>query len=163
MSTIRAVWRLNAAIGAAALMCLGVACGSSQATGPAATSAPPTPAAPTPYPSKLTVMGSEYVFKPSVIDLKVGQQITLTVVNAGKVPHDMKSDIPISGLVYTQSSNVPDEQVSNAAGGVYDVDFKTGTTAIVSFTPTKAGTYVFHCDQPGHTEAGMQGTFVVHE
>jgi uncharacterized cupredoxin-like copper-binding protein len=74
----------------------------------------------------------------------------------------MKSPLANSGLAYTTADNKPDEMVDNVAKNNLDIDFDKGTTAVVSFTPTTAGTYEFHCDQPGHANAGMHGNFVVH-
>jgi uncharacterized cupredoxin-like copper-binding protein len=152
--------------GAAALVTLGVACGSAQATTQSNQGQPSQQAAATPaaaaYPSKITVLANEYLYAPNHIDLKAGQPVTLTIVNGGKVDHDMKSEIPLTGLSYTKSDNEPGEQADNAAKNVYDVDFNVGTTAVITFTPTTAGSFPFRCDQPGHTEAGMTGVFVVH-
>jgi uncharacterized cupredoxin-like copper-binding protein len=36
-----------------------------------------------------------------------------------------------------------------------------GKPALALFTPTAPGTYMFYCDVPGHTEAGMVGTLIV--
>jgi len=112
-------------------------------------------------PQQITMHADEFSFTPNTVTLTVGQPVQLTIVNDGKLDHDLKSDIPISNLSYQKASNPADEQKDNAAKGILDVDYDKGVTAQVTFTPTKAGTYEFHCDIPGHTEAGMKGTFVV--
>jgi len=112
-------------------------------------------------PQQITVHAGEFYFKPNTITLTVGQPVQLTIINDGQLDHDMKSAIPIANLSYQKASNPADEQHENAEQGVFDVDFDKGTTAQVTFTPTKAGTYELHCDVAGHTEAGMKGTFVV--
>jgi uncharacterized cupredoxin-like copper-binding protein len=162
MGRIRIGLRVRALAGAAALLTLGVACGNGQAdTGQQAAevAAKPTPLV---VPSTITVIANEFLFKPSQIDLKAGQAVTIRIVNAGQADHDMKSSVPITGLVYTNSDNAPNEKVDNVANNNYDVDFHVGTTAVVTFTPTSVGTFEFHCDQPGHANAGMHGNFVVH-
>lgn len=141
------------------LATLGVACGGSAQTPAQKVVATPTPVV---VPAGITVLANEYLYAPNHIDLKVGQPVTLTIVNGGKTDHDMKSEIPLTGLSYAKADNNPDEEKENSAKNVFDVDFNVGTTAVISFTPTTPGAFGFKCDQPGHTEAGMTGTFVVH-
>ena len=112
-------------------------------------------------PQQVHLTAKEFSYTPNTVDLTVGQPVQLTIVNAGTVDHDIKSDIPIANLTYQRADNDPSEQSDNAAKGVFDVDFAPGHTSQVTFTPTKAGTYAFACDEPGHTQAGMKGTFVV--
>jgi uncharacterized cupredoxin-like copper-binding protein len=163
MGRIRLGLRMRALAGAAALLTLGVACGNGQA-GSGGQQAAEVAARPTPVvaPDTITVIANEYLFKPNQIDLKAGQSVTLRIVNAGQADHDMKSALALSGLTYTNSDNKPDEKVDNVKNNNYDVDFNIGTTAVVTFTPTTPGTFEFHCDQPGHANAGMHGNFVVH-
>ncbi len=112
-------------------------------------------------PQQVKLTADEYSFGPSSITVTAGQPVQLTIVNAGKVAHDLKSDIPVKDLSYQQADNDADEQQENAEKGVLDVDFGVGTTAQVTFTPTKTGTFSFNCDVPGHADAGMKGSFVV--
>jgi len=42
-----------------------------------------------------------------------------------------------------------------------DTAVEAGQKATFEFTPTKAGTFDFVCDVPGHKEAGMVGKIVV--
>jgi len=122
-------------------------------TKPAAQQAPPV--------QQVTLTGSEFSFSPSTIDLQVGQRVELTIKNAGSLDHDLKSEIPLSGLTYLEADNPKDEEANNIATGAFDVDYNTGTVARISFVPSQAGVYQFACDLPGHKEAGMVGTFVV--
>lgn len=46
-------------------------------------------AAATPEPVNLTIEMSEYAFSPDQIDLKVGQEVTFTIVNAGALEHEI--------------------------------------------------------------------------
>lgn len=112
-------------------------------------------------PQQITLNAADMSFTPSNVQMMVGQPVQLTVTNLGQLDHDIKSDIPISQLTYIQADNDPQEQVDNAAQAVLDVDFDKGDTATVTFVPTTAGTYNFECDQPGHADAGMKGTFIV--
>lgn len=153
--------RLAMASLGAVLALAGVACGSaaSSSSGPAKQAAQPRQAQLT---SAVRVVADEFMFMPSTIQLAAGHPVTVTFVNNGKVDHDMKSQIPISDLKYGKADNDADEQTENSAQNVFDVDFNAGNTAVVTFTPTKAGTYSFWCDEPGHKDAGMTGSFVVH-
>jgi uncharacterized cupredoxin-like copper-binding protein len=118
------------------------------------------PSQPAP-PQQATLIGSEFSFSPNTINLQVGQRVDLTIKNAGALDHDLKSEIPLSGLTYLAADNAKDEEATNIANGVFDVDYNTGTVAQVSFVPSKAGVYQFFCDLPAHKESGMVGTFVV--
>lgn len=158
--------RCGGAVVAFAALTLIAGCGAgTTAAGPdsaagGAASASTTPAA-QPVQSSYTLTANEFSYTPNTVQLKVGQAVTLHIVNAGAVDHDLKSDMAISNLVYTKAANPADEQADNVAKNVLDVDFDAHTDATVTFTPTTAGSYTFHCDEPGHTEAGMTGTFVV--
>jgi len=158
------------AIGSLAVLLAVSACGSAPAThtnvgGTQAVAAQPAtgiqaPAAPA-APQQVAMSATEFTFAPNTVQLMVGRPVQLTITNDGQVDHDIKSDMPIRDLTYLKADNDADEQQENAAQGVFDVDFNKGDTSQVTFVPTKAGTYQFYCDQPGHREAGMVGTFVV--
>ncbi len=112
-------------------------------------------------PQQVTLNAADLSFTPTSVQFMVGQPVQLTITNLGQLDHDIKSDIPISQLTYVQADNDVQEQQDNAAQGVFDIDFNKGDTAQVNFVPTTAGTYNFVCDQPGHADAGMKGSFVV--
>jgi uncharacterized cupredoxin-like copper-binding protein len=155
--------RAFALAGATVFLSLGaVACGNGTAATPQQAAEVAAKPAAVVVPDTITVIASDFLYKPQQIDLKAGQKVTLRIVNSGEANHDMKSPLAISGLAYTTADNKPDEMVDNVAKNNLDIDFDKGTTAVVSFTPTTAGTYEFHCDQPGHANAGMHGNFVVH-
>ena len=134
--------------------------GGAQAVEPGAgVQAPPAPAAV----QQVALSATELSFTPNTVQLTVGRPAQLTIRNDGQVDHDIKSDIPIRDLQYLKADNATDEQQQNAQRGVLDIDFNKGDTGQVTFVPTKAGTYQFYCDQPGHREAGMVGSFIVQE
>ena len=138
-------WRLPAALASAALVLVLVPVSALLAAGP----------------QQVTMKAADFSFSPDTVTVTAGQPVQLTIVNEGKVDHDLKSAIPVSGLTYQEADNDPDEQKENSEQGTFDVDFAVGHTSQITFTPTKAGSYEFFCDVPGHKEQGMKGMFVV--
>lgn len=45
--------------------------------------------APTPDPVNLTIDMKEFTFEPAVLQLRVGQQVTLDLTNSGQLPHEI--------------------------------------------------------------------------
>lgn len=159
-------------VGSIAVLLAVSACGSAQVGqtnvgGPQAVAARPitgiqAPAGTTSA-QQVALSATEFKFTPNSIHLTVGRPVQMTITNAGAVNHDIKSAMPIRDLTYIQADNDAAEQRDNAAHGVFDVDFNQGHTSKVTFVPTTAGTYQFYCDEPGHKEAGMVGSFVVQD
>lgn len=95
------------------------------------------------------VLGSYYI-KPDKISVKVGQPVTLNLVNeATLVPHDLVIKAPDAGIDIA-------------------VDVPAGKKASVTFTPTKVGRYDMVCDKKllflkSHKDKGMHGTLEVVE
>ena len=114
--------KARAAILLAGLALLGVACGGS---GNAA-----------------TVTLSEFTIKPKGVQLRAGQPATLTLVNGGKVEHNLKLDPAVT--------DTPLPEV-----------LKPGERATITFTPKGSGTFQYACTIPGHAPAGMTGTMTV--
>lgn len=95
------------------------------------------------------VLGSYYI-KPDKITVKVGQTVTLNLVNeATIVPHDLVIKAPEAGIDFA-------------------MDVPAGKKASVTFTPTKVGQYPMICDKKllffkSHKDKGMHGTLEVVE
>lgn len=154
MTTVRSIL-------CAAVVLLATACGgTSDSTPPGSASSPSSrPTAPA---GAITLSATDFKYVPSSIALKVGVPVTLFITNDAKSDdHDLQSDLPIAALSYAHADNPDDEQADNVKNATLDVDFGAGGWAQVTFTPTQAGTFAFHCGEPGHTEAGMTGAFVV--
>jgi plastocyanin len=88
---------------------------------------------------EITVATTEFKFNPDTITVKVGDHVKVTLDNSkGTLKHDfVQSDLNINASV------------------------EAGQKSTFEFTPTKAGTFDFTCDVPGHQEAGMVGKIVV--
>lgn len=105
------------------------------ADAPAAPPAATEPAAAAPQGVTIT-MGDTF-FDPTTASIPAGTATTFTLVNNGATLHNFSiAELNIS------------------------VDVEAGATQTVDINAA-AGTYTFHCDVPGHTEAGMTGTLTV--
>lgn len=90
----------------------------------------------------IAIDATEFAYTPNKFDAKVGEKLTLKITNKGTLDHSLV--------------------IAGADGAVITrVDVKLGSTATLDFTPSKAGTYQFYCDVPGHKESGMTGTINV--
>ena len=101
-------------------------------------------------PQTIDVVLGSYFIKPDKITVKVGQPVTLNLVNeATMVPHDLVIKAPEAGIDIA-------------------VDVPAGKKASVTFTPTKVGRYEMVCDKKllflkSHKDKGMHGTLAVVE
>lgn len=90
-------------------------------------------------PLTVTQTANEFKFDPPTITAAPGQTINLTVKNTGSVQHTW----------IQKDANVK-------------LTIDPGKTATQTFNaPSKAGTYTYECDVPGHKEAGMTGQLIV--
>ncbi len=138
----------------------------------------------TPQPASFDVHMTEYAYQPSSISVKVGQPVTINLINDGTLAHEItfgrdvvttdnrptgfKTDMfESSGVEPTVTA--PDGSAidlhPNGKTGVVIILQKTGDQATISFTPNKAmvGEWEMGCfEQDGvHYQAGMKGTFTV--
>ena len=90
-------------------------------------------------PQALTVEGNEFAFSPSTITAKMGQPVTVTFKNTGKYPHNFT----VADLNVQSKTIQPGEQ------------------DVVTFTPSKTGSFTYVCTVPGHADKGMKGTITV--
>lgn len=104
---------------------------SSGTTG--AVGAGPVPDAPT-----VEVVATEFGFSPDRLTLPAGETVNLTLVNQGRLLHDL---------------TIPGLDVRIVAG--------PGDTATAGVVLEEPGEYPFLCTVPGHSEAGMTGVLVV--
>lgn len=90
----------------------------------------------------------DYRFKPDTLEVIAGEPVELVLTNQDTItPHTLTLSAPEAGLEI-------------------DVDVGAGKTVTTTFTPPRAGTYVFYCDKkllffPSHREKGMEGKLVV--
>jgi uncharacterized cupredoxin-like copper-binding protein len=102
----------------------------------------PGPAAAAGAGRELVVVGTDAMrFDPPTIQARAGEAVTLTLKNAGRLPHD---------LVTRGASQ--DAVIANVPGG---------RQKSALFKADAPGTYQLVCPQPGHMEAGMTAQIVV--
>ncbi len=88
----------------------------------------------------ITIEGNEFAFTPSIINAKMGQAVTVTFKNTGKVAHNFA----IADLSVKSKTIQPGEMDT------------------VTFTPSKAGKFTYTCTVDSHADKGMTGTLMVH-
>ena len=145
---------------------------------------------PTPEPVKYTIEMSEYAYSPSEIQAKVGQEVTIELVNKGVLEHEL-----MIGRDVSMHDNRPDgfehdlfetakvepevmggmgEEMDMGSEAMHDdhsgfmVSIPTGgDNAMITFTATKdmVGEWEIGCfEQEGvHYDAGMKGKLVISE
>jgi Cu+-exporting ATPase len=89
---------------------------------------------------RVAVQLGEFAFSPARVVVKANRPVKVTVLNAGKLPHDW------------EPQGLP---------GVEHVHAPPGEAASATFTPTQVGVYRVICTEPGHETAGMVGELVV--
>src|SRR5688500_16752407 len=77
---------------------------------------------------------TEFQIKPKGVTFQAGQSVTITLVNSGKVEHNLKLDPAVT--------DTPLPEV-----------LKPGERATVSFTPKATGAFQYACTIPGHSQA----------
>ncbi len=109
------------------------------------------------------VEGRPWHFEPSILEFAVGQRMKLTLVNGGRVEHDVEiAGVPAEDIeVLGGTENHERLGGEHHSDGVVAAHAEPGTTTTVLFTPTQTGEYEFECTIPGHREAGMVGKVIV--
>ena len=88
--------------------------------------------------SKVTLIATEWAFTPETVTVKLGEPVTVILVNEGIVEHDVEFE----------------------EFGLH-LHAAPGETLAGSFIADREGTFEFACEIPGHRSAGMVGTLVV--
>lgn len=136
-----------------------------------------------PEPTTYTIEMREYTFSPNALDLKVGQQVTINLVNNGQLAHEImfgrgvalqnnrpngyQQDLFEAGGVEPEIAGGSAEMDHEAMGhgGYMALLEKTGDQASITFTVTKEmlGEWEMGCfEQEGvHYDAGMKGKVTV--
>lgn len=103
-----------------------------------------------------TVSATEFAFSPVDVIAPVGEEISVTMDNAGSVEHEWV--VLRSGIRIADESEFTDDMVlarTDLVGG--------GESTTANFTIDEAGTYQIVCTVAGHFSAGMAGTLRVEQ
>lgn len=129
--------------------------------------------------SNVRIEMGEFYFAPNVIRMREGQEITIKLVNHGKVAHefmagrkvemhegvpegyehDFFAGIDMHELMFTGTN----AELERKEGHGTEVMVESGGSATLTFKvpADTAGNWEFACFVPGHYEAGQKGTFIV--
>ena len=88
--------------------------------------------------TEVALIATEWAFTPETFTVKLGEPVTLVLVNEGIIEHEV--EIP-----------------------AFDLHLHTlpGATTMLTFVPDQVGSFEFACEIPGHRAAGMVGELVV--
>lgn len=138
-----------------------------------------------PEPASFTINMTEYAFNPNTIEVQVGQEVTLELVNEGALEHEImfgrnvmmmnnrpagyQEDMFAVGGVEPQvemvAAEMSEHEEEEEHAGFMVLLPATGDKASLKFVVTEAmvGEWEMGCfEQDGvHYDAGMKGTFIV--
>lgn len=132
-------------------------------------------------PVSATVVATDLAFQPTELRVKLDQPQTVRLDNKGKLLHDWTVEkIAVTSVQESGSAAhnmgghgspsampsggmMPGGMMGGASSGSFalHVAAEAGHAAMIEFTATDAGTYVFYCSVPGHRDAGMEGKLTV--
>ncbi len=118
----------------------------------------------------IEIEASEIMFNATALEFKVGETVRFIVSNKGEQPHEFTiGDNAYQELARRMMTHMmemgtdpssPEHAAMHADGG-NTVTLAAGETKALIWTFTKAGTFEFSCNVPGHSEVGMKGTITV--
>ncbi len=97
-------------------------------------------------------------FSPARLKVKKGETVRFLVRNTGKVMHEMVIGTQDELAKHAELMKKFPEMEHDAP---YMAHVKPGATEEMTWTFSKPGTFHYGCLEPGHWEAGMQGSIVV--
>lgn len=107
----------------------------------------------------ITVMATEIAFDAKEFAFKKGETVRFVFVNKGEQPHEF--------MIADEAEQTEHRQMMQDMAGMdmasmghndpNTVSTEPGETKELVWTFTKAGTFEFACNYPGHAEVGMMG------
>ena len=108
---------------------------------------------------QLTVVLSDYRFEPSTMEIPVGQESELILINRGTVTHEF-----ISEAFKNLDTDIFIQGVEVETTGIDEIEIPPGGKVRVRFTPTRAGDYSVACralSPKNHFKEGMKGRLLI--
>ena len=97
-------------------------------------------------------------FVPANLEVRVGEQVKFVITNTGALAHEFVLADAASNLKHAAlMQKYPDMQHDDPNGKT----MQAGGKAEILWKFSKAGTFEFACNIPGHREAGMLGSVTV--
>ncbi len=97
----------------------------------------------------------DFSFGPDDVDVKLGETVTFSVTNTGKVPHEFTlgpTDVQLEhNKEMTEMGDMEMKDEPNA------ISMAAGETAELTWEFTNADSLLYGCNIPGHYDAGMVG------
>lgn len=105
----------------------------------------------------VTIVATEIAFSVKELTFKKGETVRFVFTNKGEQPHEF--------MIADHAEEVEHRQMMQQMTDMTDepnaVSVEPGETKALVWTFTKAGTFEFACNYPGHAEAGMDGKITV--
>ena len=98
-------------------------------------------------------------FTPAVWSAVAGEPVRITLVNKGKVDHELVIGTEAEILRHAKDMTTPNAATSHHHTN--DILAKPGQQAELVWTFKEAGNYAMACFETGHYEAGMKGVVTV--
>ena len=118
----------------------------------------------------VNIEATEIKYSIESLDVRAGDTIRFVLTNNGEQPHELTiGDAAYQEVARQMMTHMaemgmdlasPEHAAQHATGGNTIVVLE-GETKEVVWTFTKAGTFEFSCNMPGHSEVGMKGTITV--
>jgi uncharacterized cupredoxin-like copper-binding protein len=100
---------------------------------------------------------NELKFFPDRMQLVAGKKYKLLLSNPSPQKHYFTAK-EFASNIWTQKVDAGNVEIK---GAIQELELRPSTTAAWVLVPMKSGSYHLRCTIPGHTEAGMTGTFTV--
>ena len=109
------------------------------------------------------VQMTNFAFTPNVLEVNAGEVLEIAIQNVEPVLHDFTID-RIDADVHFSYLGGTGQHAHAEAEKDADVHFALTEPAsgVVHIKIHEPGEYVIYCSVPGHREAGMEGTLIVH-
>ena len=118
----------------------------------------------------IRIEASEIKFDVETLNVRVGETVRFVLTNKGEQPHELTigdtayQDVARQMMTHMAEMGMdlasPEHAAMHADAG-NTVIVREGETKELVWTFSKAGTFEFSCNMPGHSEVGMKGTIVV--